>query len=182
MSALENEVPRMPLVASIVLLAITTALIALIAEFMVSSINGLVATTPISEQFVGLILIPIVGNSAEHYASCMLAMKGRIDLSLGIALGKLASLISNLLITPGSSLQIVLLVGPVAVIVGWILNQPLTLFFSLFETLSLLLSVSIVTYIVIDGRSNWLEGVLLMAAYVLFAIAAALYPSASGEV
>ncbi|ORY82447.1 calcium/proton exchanger [Protomyces lactucae-debilis] len=161
-----EQTPRIPLVASIILLAVSTALIALIAEFMVASINGLVATTPISEQFVGLILIPVVGNSAEHFTSVMLALKGRIDISLGIALGYL---------------QIVLLVGPLAVIVGWIIGQPLTLFFSLFETLSLLLSVMIVTYMVIDGRSNWLEGVLLMAAYVLFAIAAALYPSASGE-
>ena len=76
-SAIEDQTPRIPLLASITLLAVSTALIALIAEFMVASINGLVATTPISEQFVGLILIPIVGNSAEHFTSVMLALKGR---------------------------------------------------------------------------------------------------------
>lgn len=163
----DSDLPEIPLVASILLLIISTALVAIMAEFMVSSIQAVVSTTSISEQFVGLIILPIVGNAAEHITAVTVAYKNKMDLSLGIALG--------------SSLQIVLLVAPVAVLIGWALDQPLTLYFSLFETLSVFATVLIVTYLVIDGRSNYLEGALLMAAYVLIAIASIFYPSVDEE-
>ncbi|BFZ56779.1 Belongs to the Ca(2) cation antiporter (CaCA) (TC 2.A.19) [Savitreella phatthalungensis] len=163
----EDETPQIPVIASVVLLLASTGLVAVCAEFMVSSISDLVATTAISAQFVGLILIPIVGNAAEHLTAVTVAYKDKMDLALGITLG--------------SSLQIVLLVAPISVLLGWGVGQPLTLWFSLFETLAVFATVAIVTYLVIDGRSNYLEGALLMAAYVLIAIASLLYPSASEE-
>lgn len=163
----EDETPEIPLLASLVLLLVSTALVAVIAEFLVSSINDVVARTSLSEQFVGLIILPIVGNAAEHITAVTVAYKNKMDLSIGIALG--------------SSLQIVLLVAPVTVLIAWAVGQPLTLYFSLFETLSVFATVLIVSYLVIDGRSNWLEGALLMSAYILIAIASILYPSASEE-
>lgn len=165
--ALDPEAPQIPVVASIVLLVVTTALVAIMAEFMVASISAVVDNTGISEQFVGLIIIPIVGNAAEHICAVTVAYRNKVDLSISIALG--------------SSLQIVLLVAPLTVLLGWALGQPLTLYFSLFETLSVFATVLIVTYLVIDGRSNYLEGVLLIAAYVLIAIASAFYPAAADE-
>lgn len=168
MSQLEvEEVPEIPIIASILLLLVSTALVAVCAEFMVSSINELVTTTAISAQFVGLILIPIVGNAAEHITAVTVAYKDKMDLALGITLG--------------SSLQIVLLVAPISVLLAWALGEELTLFFSLFETLAAFATVCIVTYLVIDGRSNYLEGALLMAAYVIIAVASLLYPSGAEE-
>ena len=161
------EIPEIPIVASVLLLLVSTALVAVCAEFMVSSINELVTTTAISAQFVGLILIPIVGNAAEHITAVTVAYKDKMDLALGITLG--------------SSLQIVLLVAPISVLLAWAIGEELTLFFSLFETLAVFATVCIVTYLVIDGRSNYLEGALLMAAYVIIAIASLLYPSGSEE-
>lgn len=163
----DDEAPQIPILASVLLLVISTALVAVMAEFMVDSIQAVVATTTLSEQFVGLIILPLVGNAAEHITAVTVAYKNKMDLSIGIALG--------------SSLQIVLLVAPLAVLLGWAMGQPLTLYFSLFETLSVFATVLIVTYLVIDGRSNYLEGALLIAAYILIAIASIFYPSVSDE-
>ncbi|CCG84192.1 protein of unknown function [Taphrina deformans PYCC 5710] len=162
-----TELPQIPVIASIVLLFVTTALVAVMAEFMVSSISAVVQDTGLSEQFVGLIIVPIVGNAAEHICAVTVAYRNKVDLSISIALG--------------SSLQIVLLVAPLAVLLSWAIGQPLTLYFSLFETLSVFATVLIVTYLVIDGRSNYLEGVLLIAAYILIAIASLFYPATADE-
>ncbi|KAL1980125.1 hypothetical protein VTN96DRAFT_4614 [Rasamsonia emersonii] len=160
----ENEdKPRLPRASAIILLLVTTGLVAACAEFLVDSIDYLVDSTGISQAFIGLIILPIVGNAAEHVTAVTVASKNKMDLAIGVALG--------------SSIQIALFVTPVIVLLGWCLNTEMSLYFSLFETISLFASAFIVNYLMLDGRSNYLEGALLIAAYVIIAVAAFFYPS-----
>ncbi|KIX07802.1 calcium/proton exchanger [Rhinocladiella mackenziei CBS 650.93] len=149
--------------SAVILLLATTGLVALCAEFLVGSINYLVANSSISQAFIGLIILPIVGNAAEHVTAVTVAAKNKMDLAINIALG--------------SSIQIALFVTPLMVILGWILKTDMSLYFSLFETVSLFASAFIVSFLMIDGRSNYLEGALLIAAYVIIAVAAFFYPT-----
>ena len=151
----ENDAPPMSQTASLILLLISTSLVALCAEFLVGSIEHLVENSPLSEAFIGLIILPIVGNAAEHVTAVTVAAKNKLDLALGVSLG--------------SSIQIALFVTPIVVILGWILDKDMSLYFSLFETGSLFVSTFIVNFLVLDGRSNYLEGALLCACYVIVA-------------
>lgn len=158
---------RMSRATAIILLLVSTGLVAVCAEFLVDSINYLVANTSVSEAFVGLIILPIVGNAAEHVTAVVVAGKNKMDLAIGVAVG--------------SSIQIALFVTPVIVLLGWILGKDMSLFFSLFETVSLFVSAFIVNFLVLDGRSNYLEGALLMAAYIIIGLAAFFYPDSSQQ-
>lgn len=148
--------------AAVVMLLISTALVATCAEFMVNSIDGLVDDSPLGETFIGLIILPIVGNAAEHVTAVTVAMKNKMDLCIGVAVG--------------SSIQIALFVTPLVVILGWIMNKAMTLYFTLFETVCLFVSTFIVNFLVLDGRSNYLEGALLCATYVIIGVVAYFYP------
>ncbi len=150
--------------ASSLLLLISTGLVAGCAEFMVDSIQGLVATSQIGEAFIGLIILPIVGNAAEHVTAITVAMKNKMDLAIGVAVG--------------SSIQIALFVTPLVVILGWIMEREMTLYFTLFETVCLFVSTFIVNFLVLDGRSNYLEGALLCATYIIISVVAFFYPNA----
>ena len=149
--------------SAVILLLISTGLVAICAEFLVDSINYLVKSSGVSQVFIGLIVLPIVGNAAEHVTAVTVASKNKMDLAINVALG--------------SSIQIALFVTPLVVILGWIINRDMSLYFSLFETVSLFASAFIVNYLMIDGRSNYLEGALLIAAYVIIALAAFFYPA-----
>lgn len=129
---------------------------------MVGSIEELTKAWNLTETFVGVILLPLVGNAAEHLTAVTVAMKNKMDLSIGIGLG--------------SSMQIALFVTPFCVIVGWILNQPMDLDFSTFETAVLFVTVFVVNSLVSDGTSNWLEGQMLLTAYLLIGFAFYLIP------
>ena len=153
--------------SAVILLLISTGLVAVCAEFLVASIDYLVEHTSISEAFVGLIILPIVGNAAEHVTAVTVASKNKMDLAIGVAVG--------------SSIQIALFVTPVIVLLGWILTKDMSLYFSLFETISLFVSAFIVNFLVLDGRSNYLEGALLIAAYVIIALAAFFYPDSNDQ-
>lgn len=153
--------------AAIILLLISTALVAVCAEFLVDSINYLVGHTSVSEAFIGLIVLPIVGNAAEHVCAVTVASKNKMDLAIGVAVG--------------SSIQIALFVTPVIVLLGWILQKDMSLYFSLFETVSLFVTAFVVNFLVLDGRSNYLEGALLIAAYVIIALAAFFYPDSDQQ-
>jgi Ca2+:H+ antiporter len=149
--------------SAVLLLLASTGLVAACAEFLVDSIDYLVQNSGISQAFVGLIILPIVGNAAEHVTAVTMASKNKMDLAINVALG--------------SSIQIALFVTPVIVLLGWALETDMSLYFSLFETISLFASAFIVNFLLIDGRSNYLEGALLMAAYVIIALAAFFYPT-----
>lgn len=158
-----SQPPTTTRITAIALLIISTALVAVCAEFMVSSIDQLVATDPgLSEAFIGLILLPVVGNAAEHVTAVSVAMKNKMDLAIGVAVG--------------SSIQIALFVTPLVVMLGWVLGKDMSLFFTLFETVCVFVSAFIVNFLVLDGRSNYLEGALLCAGYVIIAVAAFFYP------
>ncbi|KKA30038.1 hypothetical protein TD95_001508 [Thielaviopsis punctulata] len=153
----EEEEPILSPYAAIGVLVVTTILVSICADYLVGSIDDLVEQAHISKSFIGLILIPIVGNAAEHVTAVVVAVRDKMDLAMGVAIG--------------SSIQIALLVTPFLVIVGWIMGQPMTLHFEMFQTVAFAFSVLVVTYTVLDGRSNYLEGAMLMGLYIIIAIA-----------
>ncbi|GAA6023168.1 hypothetical protein JCM11491_003285 [Sporobolomyces phaffii] len=160
----EEELPQLNLWSALVLLVAVTVLVAFTAEFLVSSINGLTDAHPeVSTEWVALILLPIVGNAAEHVTAVSVSVHDKIDLSMGVAVG--------------SSIQIALFVIPLLVVLGWIMDKPLSLLFDPFESIILFLSVLMANYTMQDGRSNWLEGFLLMMVYVIIAVSIWFYPS-----
>ncbi|ODA79341.1 hypothetical protein RJ55_04934 [Drechmeria coniospora] len=158
----EADEEHLSRVGSVILLLVTTGLVAVCAEFLVGSIEAVVKSSSIGEIFIGLIILPIVGNAAEHVTAITVAMKNKMDLAIGVAVG--------------SSIQIALFVTPLIVILGWITHHDMTLYFTLFETVSLFVSAFMVNFLVLDGRSNYLEGALLCAVYIIISIVAFFYP------
>ncbi|KAF2830333.1 vacuolar calcium ion transporter-like protein /H(+) exchanger [Ophiobolus disseminans] len=164
----EEEKPILTPIEAGVVLVLVTVMVAICAEFLVDSIDSIVESAHISKTFVGLILIPIVGNAAEHVTAVIVASKGKMDLAINVAIG--------------SSMQIALFVTPFLVILGWIMHQPMTLHFQGFETIIFFVSVLIVNYLIQDGKSNYLEGAMCLGIYAIIALAFYIYPdNASGE-
>ncbi|KAB9006555.1 hypothetical protein FH972_026909 [Carpinus fangiana] len=149
--------------AAVMLLLISTGLVAFCAELLVDAIPEMIENTTVSQAFIGLIILPIVGNAAEHVTAVTVATKNKMDLAIGVAVG--------------SSIQIALFVTPFVVLLGWIMGKEMSLYFNLFETVSLFVTAFVVNFLVLDGRSNYLEGALLIAAYVIIALAAFYYPN-----
>ncbi|GBF67264.1 vacuolar calcium ion transporter [Trichophyton mentagrophytes] len=162
----EEEEPQLSIYVAVFTLCASTALVALCAEAMVSSIDAITTSGGISETFVGLILLPIVGNAAEHATAVTVAAKDKMDLSIGVAVG--------------SSMQIALLVLPLLVVIGWIAGKDdmvidaysPTLYFDGFQVTVLFVTVLLVNYLIQDGKSHWLEGVQLMTLYIIISVAA----------
>jgi Ca2+:H+ antiporter len=142
---------------SVGILAGATALIAWISEILVGSVEPAAAALGMSRIFLGVVVVAVVGNAAEHSTAVMMALRNRMELSLGIAIG--------------SSLQIALFVAPILVILSyWVGPRPLDLLFSPSEVLAVFVAVLITGQIASDGESNWLEGVQLIAVYVILAV------------
>jgi Ca2+:H+ antiporter len=141
---------------AVVMLLVATAFVALEAEFLVSSLEPALADLGLSELFVGLIVIPIIGNAAEHSSAIMFALRDKVDVTLEIAIG--------------SSTQIALFVAPALVFISLFVGHPMDFVFSTFEVAAVALSTILVFMISSDGRSNWLEGAQLTGAYVIMAI------------
>lgn len=138
----EVEEPQLSILVAILTLLISTALVGICAEFLVDSINELVEIAHLSKTFVGLILLPIVGNAAEHATAVTVAIKDKMDLAIGVAVG--------------SSMQIALLIVPFAVVLGWCLgNDTMNLGFDGFQIAVLFVSVLLVNYLIADGKSHW---------------------------
>lgn len=148
--------PYAPKVA-LAILAVATAFVALESELLVRATETLVQRIGLSELFLGLIVIPLIGNAAEHATAVVVAGRGQTDLALHIALG--------------SSTQVALFVAPLLVGVGVLLGQPMNLVFTGFEVIALGFASLIVTVIALDGESNWFEGAQLLALYALVALA-----------
>ncbi|KAM0439819.1 hypothetical protein ACHAPT_000916 [Fusarium lateritium] len=153
----DPEEPTLGTISAVVVLVVTTILVAICADYLVGSIDDLVETSGISRAFIGLILIPIVGNAAEHVTAVVVAIRDKMDLAMGVAIG--------------SSIQIALLVTPFLVIVGWIIGSDMSLHFETFQTVAFSVSVLVVTYTVQDGKSNYLEGAMLLGLYAIIALA-----------
>ncbi|KAF9545037.1 calcium/proton exchanger [Agrocybe pediades] len=158
----DQEEPSLNLVMTLALLVVVTVLVAFTAEFLVGSIDGMTEGGHIGKEFVGIILLPIVGNAAEHVTAVTVSVKDKLNLSIGVAVG--------------SSIQIHLFVIPFIVIIAWIMGKPLTLLFDPYESVSLFLAVLTVNSVVLDGRSNWMEGFILMCLYLILGLTFWFYP------
>ncbi|PYH99782.1 membrane bound cation transporter [Aspergillus ellipticus CBS 707.79] len=164
-AAPEHPEPEMSRTAAVVMLLVSTGLVAVCAEFLVDAIPTMVQSSSVSEAFIGLIILPIVGNAAEHVTAVSVATKNKMDLSIGVSVG--------------SSIQIAIFVTPLVVILGWCMDKDMSLYFTLFETICLFVTAFVVNFLVLDGRSNYLEGSLLIAAYVIISVAAFYYPDSA---
>ncbi|PZM85496.1 MAG: calcium/proton exchanger [Candidatus Melainabacteria bacterium] len=138
---------------SIIVLAVSTVVVAILSEFLTHAVEDAAHTLGMTQLFIGTVLVAIVGNAAEHSTAVMMAMKNKMDLSMNIALG--------------SGAQIALFVAPVIVFASFFLGHPMRLLFSEFELLSVVVSVIILGYVATDGECNWLEGVQLLAVYLI---------------
>src|ERR1041385_1129199 len=144
-----------------------TALLAWVSEILVGSVEAAAESFGMTRVFLGVIVVAVVGNAAEHSTAVMMAMKNRMELSLGIAVG--------------SSLQIALFVAPVLVILSHVIGpRPMDLVFTPAEVLAVFLAVLISGQIASDGESNWLEGVQLLAGYLILAVVFYALPETSG--
>jgi Ca2+:H+ antiporter len=141
---------------SIGTLLVATLLIAVMSEFLVGAVEDASRKLGLTEIFVGVILVAIIGNAAEHSTAVLVAMKNKMDLALNIAIG--------------SSMQIALFVAPVLVFVSYAFGRPMNLLFSPLEVVAIAVSVLVVALIAQDGESNWMEGVLLLAVYTILGL------------
>ncbi len=142
---------------SVVLLLLSAAVVGWLSEILVGSTEEAIHHIGLSEIFVGLIIVPIIGNAAEHSSAILMAMKNRMDLAVSIAVG--------------SSAQVALLIAPILVFVGLAFGRPMDLAFSTFEVVSIALAVSVAVTVVRDAESNWLEGAFLLLVYGMLAVA-----------
>jgi Ca2+:H+ antiporter len=134
-------------------LLIATGLVALMSEFLVGAVEEASHALGLTDVFVGVVLVAIIGNAAEHSTAVLVALKNKMDLALNIAIG--------------SSMQIALFVAPVLVFVSYLFGPPMNLLFTPLEVVALVVSVVVVALIAQDGESNWMEGVLLLAVYTM---------------
>ena len=148
--------PHWSLKRSLVVLLLSAAAIGYLSELLVGSTQAATQALGLSEVFVGLIVVPIIGNAAEHSSAVLMALKNRMDLSVGIAIG--------------SSTQVALLIAPLLVFLGLAFGQPMDLAFSLMEVASIVLAVAIASTVVRDAESNWLEGALLLLVYAILGV------------
>lgn len=158
----EDDEPSMTFQCALAMLVFATVAVAACSEYLVDSIAPVTRQWGVNESFIGIILIPIVGNAAEHWTAVTVAMKNKMDLAIGVAIG--------------SSTQIALFLIPFITLVGWLVDQPMSLNFSSFETICLVVSVLLVC-ILLRGESNWLQGVMLIAVYMAVAVAFWYHPN-----
>ncbi|MBN1440599.1 MAG: calcium/proton exchanger [Anaerolineales bacterium] len=147
---------------AVIRLGLATAGVVVLSEILVGVIEPVIAASGVSEFFLGIILVPVIGNVAEHFVAVDVAGRNHLELSLEVALG--------------SCLQIALLVAPLMVFASLGMGHPLTLVFNIFEVVSVIAGVGVVALIAADGRSNWLEGSVLLAVYAILAWAFFLFP------
>src|ERR671920_1002528 len=153
----EEHEPQFGRVASLVVLLVATVAVAYVSEAFVGAVEPMTEEVGLSELFVGVIIVPVVGNIAEHIVGVQIAYKNQMDFSMGLSLG--------------SSIQVALLVTPILVFLGPLLGHPLTLVFTPLELGALAASVIVTGFVALDGRSNWLEGAMLLGVYLISAIA-----------
>ncbi|MEQ1868659.1 MAG: calcium/proton exchanger [Vicinamibacterales bacterium] len=148
---------RLSVAQSVALLAIGTILTTIQAELLVGAMQPALAQFGFTEMFVGVIVVAIIGNAAEHYSAIIAGRKDQMTLAVEIAVG--------------SSAQIALFVAPAVVLYSYVLGHPMTLLFNAFEISAIALSVFATSMVVADGESNWVEGLQLMSIYVILGMA-----------
>jgi len=160
----EEHTPNLKLWVGVLLAA--TLAVAVESEFLVGTLEVASKQLGLSELFTGVIILPVIGNAAEHATAVTVALKNKMDLSLNVAVG--------------SSMQIALFVGPLLVIIGAFMGQPMDLDFNNFELLSVVVAVLVANSISADGKSNWLEGTLLLATYAVISLSFYFHPVIEG--
>jgi len=157
-----DEEAHMSKKEAIILLITATVMVAWMAEILVHSLSVGATELGLEPLFIGVILLPLFGNAAEHFTAVTVAARDKMDLSFAIAVG--------------SSTQIAVFVAPLMVLLAWTQDVDLSFNFGLFETIVVFLSVLIANAIAADGKSNWLEGAMLLGTYAILAIAFFLHP------
>lgn len=152
----EEEQPALSVSMALTVMLVSTVIVAYSTQLLVDTIEGVTTGAGISEHFIGIILLPIVGNACEHASAVRFAIMDKPGLSIGIAVG--------------SSTQIALFVVPFSVIIGWLIHQPMDLNFGSLNTTVLSVSVIVVLSVVVDGNANWLQGYLLTSCYLVIAV------------
>ncbi|KAI1295735.1 hypothetical protein F5Y03DRAFT_302698 [Xylaria venustula] len=148
--------------AAIVALTASTFFTAICAEFLVDTIGFIIASSGLTQSFIGLIILSIVGNAAEYITGVRVAARGKLDLAIGVSFG--------------SSIQIALFVSPLTVIGGWIMDKNMTLYMGVFETTALVGAAILVNFLMANGKTNYLEGTLLCACYLITGIGSYFIP------
>jgi Ca2+:H+ antiporter len=150
--------PGGSVVSSLVLLVLATAGVAVMSEMLVGTVEEAAAAFGMNEVFIGVILVAIVGNAAEHSTAVLMAAKNKMDAAVNIAVG--------------SSIQIALFVAPILVLLSYVIGpRPMDLLFTQLEVVAVALSVAIMAFISHDGESHWMEGVQLLAVYLILGMA-----------
>ena len=157
-----HEDPNMDQKDAIILLVIATILVSWMAEILVHSVESAAEEYHLPYLFIGVILLPLFGNAAEHFTAVSVAAKNKMDLSFAISIG--------------SSTQIAVFVAPLMVVIAWILDLPLTFEFGILETIAVFLAVTIANLTAADGKSNWLEGLMLLGTYAILGLAFYFHP------
>lgn len=152
-----ESAPAWSLGRTVAVLVAAAAAVAWMSELLVGTTVEAASRLGLSQIFVGLVLVPIIGNAAEHAAAVLMAQKNRMDLAVSIAVG--------------SSVQVALLIAPLLVLLGAVLGQRMDLAFTTFEVAGIALAVLATSVIVLDGETTWLEGALLLIAYAILAVA-----------
>jgi Ca2+:H+ antiporter len=142
---------------SLIVLAAATTGVAVMSEALVGAVTATAAAFGFTEVFVGVILVAIVGNAAEHSTAVLMAMKNQMDLAVNIAIG--------------SSIQVAMLVAPVLVFASYLFGRPMDLVFSTFEVVAVSIAAGVATLVALDGESNWMEGAQLLGVYAILGLA-----------
>jgi len=153
----EELAEELSLSSGLVGLSVVTAVVSIFSDFLVGAINGVCEATGMSTTFLGVVLLPIIGNAVEHWTAVICAYKGKMNLAISISLG--------------SAAQISLFVLPVSVIVGWIINEDVTTGYPLYEVALFIFTIVIVAFLVQQGKANWLYGLMLICIYGFIALA-----------
>jgi Ca2+:H+ antiporter len=159
---LEPGEPKVNIGKQVAILLACTLVLVFVSEILVESIEKAISTLHLTELFSGVILIPIFGGIVEYITCVTFAVKNKMELAVAVAIG--------------SSLQIALFVAPSLVLIGWAIGQPMNLYFNLFEIVAVAMAVVSTNSISTDGRTNWLEGVLLLITYAVLGIAFYFHP------
>ncbi|XP_021287957.1 vacuolar cation/proton exchanger 2-like isoform X1 [Herrania umbratica] len=165
----DDEAPEISKWESIIWLAIMTAWISILSDYLVDTIQGASEAWDVPIAFISVILLPIIGNAAEHASAIMFAMKDKLDISLAVAIG--------------SSTQISMFGIPFCVVIGWMMGREMDLNFQLFETATLFITVIVVAFFLQEGTSNYFKGLMLILCYLIVAASFFVHedPSSTGE-
>jgi Ca2+:H+ antiporter len=155
-TAVKQEAPHWSVAKAGIALLLATAAIVWMSELLVGTVEHVVMEIGVTEFFLGIVIVPLIGNVAEHLVAVQVAAKNQMELSLAISVG--------------SSLQIALFVAPLLVFVSLLMGNPLTLVFNKFELIALMAAVLIAGLVSLDGESNWLEGAMLLTIYIVIAL------------